>query len=74
LLDRINFPKVFTVLASTLGLSFGACGLTLLANLNGSRANTLIAIETGLFLLSAAGLVLTFILWVIARIIDSFTT
>lgn len=70
LLERINFPKVFTVLAVTLALAFGACGLTVLAS-GKLRSDTMLPlafIECAVMLLSAAGLMLFFILWVIASI------
>ncbi|WP_109484514.1 hypothetical protein [Occallatibacter savannae] len=73
LLSRINFAKLFSVLAIALVVSLGACGLTaLVAFSRRSGANDamlpLAIAELVLMVLSAAGLVITFILWVIATI------
>ena len=72
LLEQINFAKVFTVLALTLVASFGACGLTFLVFAKQSGGNNsmvpLAIAELVLMVLSAAGLFLTFILWVIASV------
>lgn len=68
LLERINFPKVVTVLAITFGVALGACGLTGIAATRGGNDAlvSLAFIELALILLSAVGLVLTVVVWIIA--------
>ena len=68
LLERINFPKVVTVLAVTFAVSLGACGLTGIAS-SGGASDILVPlgfIELAVILLSAFGLVLTAVVWIIA--------
>jgi hypothetical protein len=73
LLERINFPKVVTILASTFGIALGACGLTALASSRitggGGFLLPLAFIELGVMILSAVGLVLTVLVWIIASIL-----
>lgn len=72
LLSRINFPKVFSVLAIALVVSFGACGLTVFVFARQSGSNNsmlpLAIAELALMALSAAGLFFTFILWIVASL------
>ncbi len=74
LLSHINFPKVVTVLAVTFGVALGACGVTaLMANSpafsNGNAALGFGVIELVVMLLSAAGLVLTAIVWFVVALV-----
>lgn len=68
LLERINFPKVVTILAITFGVALGACGLTGIAATRGGNdaLMSLAFIELAVILLSAVGLVLTVVVWIIA--------
>jgi hypothetical protein len=70
LLERINFPKVVTILAITFGVALGACGLTgtgIAASRGGTEILVSLAfIELAVVLLSAVGLVLTVVVWIIA--------
>jgi hypothetical protein len=70
LLERINFPKVVTVLAVAFAVSLGACGLTSIGIAkSGSGSDILVPlgfIELAVILLSAFGLVLTAVVWIIA--------
>jgi hypothetical protein len=68
LLERINFPKVVTVLAITFGVALGACGLTGIAATRGGNDAfvSLAFIELAVILLSAVGLILTVVVWIIA--------
>ena len=69
LLERINFPKVVTILAITFGVALGACGLTGtgIASRGGTEILVSLAfIELAVVLLSAVGLVLTVVVWIIA--------
>jgi hypothetical protein len=69
LLERINFSKVVTILAVTFVVAIGACGLTAFAsNSFGSFAVVLGVIELGVMILSAIGLAVMLILWLIAAI------
>jgi len=70
LLSRINFPKTFVVLAVTLVVGFGACGVTAFAPSRLIAGNGLfIIIEIAAIVLSALALIVTFILWVIALVL-----
>jgi hypothetical protein len=73
LADRVPFTKIIVVLASAFGIALGLCGLTAFATMSGHNALTgsLGVIELIVMLLSAAGLVLTVIAWVVVSIIDS---
>jgi hypothetical protein len=76
LADRVPFTKIIVVLASAFGIALGLCGLTAFATMSGHNALTSVlgslgAIELIVMLLSAAGLVLTVIAWVVVSIIDS---
>ena len=75
LLERINFPKVIAILAITFVVAVGACGLTALsANSAGSLAVPLGLIELAAIILSAIGLVVILILWVITAIMRGNST
>lgn len=71
LLERINFPKVVTVLAITFGVAIGACGLTALGSAKGggNYLVTLGLIELAVILLSALGLIVTVIVWIVASLL-----
>jgi hypothetical protein len=73
LLESINFPKVVTVLAVTFGVALGACGLTALAANKGAGQYLLPLgiIELAVMVLSAGGLVLTVIVWVVVAAIGN---
>jgi hypothetical protein len=76
LADRVPFTKIIVVLASAFGIALGLCGLTAIATTSGHNALTSVlgslgVIELIVMLLSAAGLVLTVIAWVVLSIIDS---
>ena len=70
LLERINFPKIVTVLAVTFAVALGACGLTGTGiATSGGGSDILVPlgfIELAVILLSAFGLVLTGVVWIIA--------
>ena len=67
---RINFPKLVTVFGVTFCVALGACGLTALASKNGAnyldQLLLLGIVELAVMALSAAGLVLSVILWAIS--------
>ena len=76
LASRFPFTKIIVVLASAFGIALGLCGLTALGSFSGHSAIAnvlapLAFIELGVILLSAAGLVLTVVVWVVLSIIDS---
>ena len=67
LLERINFPKVTTILAITLVVAIGACGISFRAS--GGSSGMLALIEVAAIVLSLGGLVSTLILWIIAALL-----
>jgi len=73
LLERINFPKIVTVLAVTFAVALGACGLTVLAGsrLGGGYVTPLAMIELAVMVLAAAGLIVTVVVWVAASLIGN---
>lgn len=68
LLDRIKFAKIVTILAVTFGIAVGACGLTAVASAgaHGAVLLPLMFLEMAVMLISALGLVIFLILWIIA--------
>lgn len=68
LLDHVNFPKVVTVLAVTFGVALGACGLTALVG-RGDTAMTFGIVELAVMVLSAIGLIVAVIVWIIVTAI-----
>jgi hypothetical protein len=72
LVDRVNFAKIVTVLASIFGIALGLCGVTFLVSSGGNgTAGFFIGLgvlELAVMGLSAVGLVVTVIVWVIASI------
>jgi hypothetical protein len=79
LVDRIPFAKIIAVLAIAFGVSLGLCGLNLILSINGGRsqqASALLGIasyaELAGILLSAFGLVITVIAWVVLSIASRF--
>jgi hypothetical protein len=76
LVDRINFAKIVTVLAVVFGISFGLCGLAFLVSSGSSSAAGFLMsmgmVELAVMGVSAAGLVLTVIVWVALAVITSF--
>jgi hypothetical protein len=75
LVKRIPFAKIATVLALTFGIALGLCGVTVFvsSSIGSRRAESLGVLELAAMILSAAGLVLTLILWVILAIVASFS-
>ncbi|HTB98396.1 MAG TPA: hypothetical protein VK716_15405 [Terracidiphilus sp.] len=72
LVDRIPFPKIVIVLASSFGISLGLCGLGAFAGgaLRGSASSSGVMVVlliggAALMLLSAIGLVLTVFFWIV---------
>ena len=73
LFESVNFPKVITILAAIFGVSLGLCGLTWFLSTTNTRFNSigggligLGMIELAAILISAVGLVIMTILWVIS--------
>jgi hypothetical protein len=75
-LKHVNFPKIVTVLAVTFAVALGACGLTVLASSHGGGqyAMPLGILELAVMILSAAGLVVTVVVWVIASAIGNLNS
>lgn len=70
LLSRINFPKTFAVLAVTLVVGLGACGVTVISpSRSFAGSGFLIVVEIAAIVLSVVGLFVALILWVIALIL-----
>ena len=69
-LERVNFPKLFTIFAVTFGIALGACGLTALAanSVGGGNLMGLALVELGVMILSAAGFLVVLILWLVALV------
>ncbi|HEX8811134.1 MAG TPA: hypothetical protein VF742_03990 [Terracidiphilus sp.] len=78
LFEGINFPKVITILAAIFGVSLGLCGLTaILSNTRLGQGGMLFGlgmIELATIILSAVGLVIMTILWVVSAAFGSFGT
>jgi hypothetical protein len=84
LLENVNFPKTVAVLASVFGVSLGLCGMTAFASLSLNRIQSpFIAffrpffpmagvVELIAMALSAVGLVVVSILWVISSAVGGF--
>jgi len=75
-LERTNFKRAVTILATVFGIALGLCGLNLLVsrggNIGNGLAGTLIGtgvLELAAIILSALGLVLVSILWLIATVL-----
>jgi hypothetical protein len=68
LLERVNFPKLVTVLAAIFGIALGACGLTALvgARFNGASVLPLGIVELVVMVLSAVGLLISLTVWGVA--------
>lgn len=70
LVDRVNFAKIITILAIVFGVSLGLCGLTYAASIKVPGDGQWIIIfgilELAAILLSAIGLVITVIVWIVA--------
>ncbi len=76
LVDRIPFVKIIVVLVCAFGIAMGLCGLTAVAAMSRNNALSSVlgplgVIELIVMLLSAAGLVLTVVVWVVLSIVDS---
>jgi hypothetical protein len=77
LLKRVNFPKVVTVLAISLGVGLGLCGLNFAAvsalpgGNGGVTAVLFVAawLELLVMVLSAGGLVITLTTWGVVKVI-----
>jgi ABC-type dipeptide/oligopeptide/nickel transport system permease component len=76
LVDRIPFAKIITVLAIAFGVALGMCGVVAAASSQwrgGERAlMTIGIIDLVVMVLSAVGLVVTVIAWVILGITSGF--
>jgi hypothetical protein len=78
LFENVNFPKTITILAAVFGISLGLCGLTAFLSSISTRLNAggalvgLGMIELAAILLSAVGLVIMTILWIISAAMGSF--
>jgi len=77
---RITFAKIVTVLAVGFGIGLGLCGLDYLLAANGIGKSheefgvgPLDAVSLVVMVLSAIGLVLTTILWVVFAAVGSFS-
>ena len=75
-LERINFKRTVTILATVFGIALGLCGLNLLASRGGNLSNDATRILIGIgvleltaIALSALGLILISILWIIATVL-----
>lgn len=70
LTHRVNFAKIITILAIIFGVSLGLCGLTYAASTHVRGDGQWIIIfgilELAAILLSAVGLVITVIVWIVA--------
>jgi hypothetical protein len=76
LVERIPFAKIVAVLAIVFGISLGLCGVTYVAAVAAKGGDFVVifgVIELAGMALSAAGLVLTLIVWVILAIAANFT-
>jgi len=77
LIERIPFAKMITLLAIIFGVSLGTCGMTALVSSrmpNGAALFVFLAIlELIAALLSAAGLVLTVIMWIVLSAVNSLS-
>jgi hypothetical protein len=75
LVDRIPFAKIVIVLAIAFGVSLGLCGVTFVLALSGK--DHILAgfgiLELVVIGVSAAGLVLTCVVWVTLSIFGSFS-
>ena len=71
LLDHVNFPKLVTVFSIIFGIALGACGLTALVSSSqlGEYLVPLAIIEVAVMIISAAVLVLTFMVWIVVAAI-----
>jgi hypothetical protein len=73
LVDRIPFAKIITVLAIIFGVSLGLCGMTaFISSREGASGNYFVVfgiIELIAMAGSAAGLILTTIVWVVLSMI-----
>ena len=80
LVDRIPFAKLLTVLAVTILVGLGLCGVGF-AGESGSTGHSALQVAAGValvigaagFWLSLLGIVVTFVVWIVAAIIDSFS-
>ena len=82
LVDRIPFAKIVTVLAVIFGIALGMCGLNLLLALSplgrlrafdGGPFSVMGFIELGAMLLSAVGMMVTVVAWVVMAAVGSFS-
>lgn len=79
--DRSVFAKIVTVLAIAFGIGLGLCGLDYLLAAKGIGKSTeefgvgpIDGLSLAVMLLSALGLVLTVVVWVLSAIVGSFRT
>ena len=81
LVDRIPFAKIVVVLAVAFGIGLGLCGLSIAMASNGFASNEefggdrfgIGTVSLVVMLLSAFGLVIAVIAWVLAGIFSSFS-
>jgi len=75
LLERVNFPKLVTVLAVTFAVALGTCGLTAFvgAKWGGAYVLPLGLVELAVIVLSGVGLLISVILWVVAAALGNST-
>ena len=77
LVDRIPFPKIFTVLAIVLGISLGLCGLTTFVSLGAGNGRSLLMtlgiLELGAIVLSLVGLLVTVVAWIVLAPVAGFS-
>jgi hypothetical protein len=73
LVDRIPFAKILVVLAVTFGVSLGLCGVTLVMSAASHSGDGLLEglgiLELAAMALSAGGLILASLVWLILRVI-----
>lgn len=77
LFENINFPKTIAILASVFGIALGLCGLTWMASTasSGGPAQFLIGlgiVELIAMAVSAMGLVVMLILWILSSLLGGF--
>lgn len=78
--DNINFAKVISILAITFGIALGSCGVTAALAIGAGRFNqnfgavfmVLGYAELAVMILSAVGLVVVTVLWIIASTFGAF--
>jgi len=74
--DRVPFAKIATILAISAGVSLGLCGIGFAMSDGGNKPGMLSTLTLGIgefgliiFWISVLGLIITFVVWVIASIV-----